>query len=119
WHDFRQIKYVGDSKLEPELKRLAKWGAFMTATVLFHLWWGKPSDLGKYDSVFSAKVIRYFLVRWGVGFWTLLAWFNAMDAFPRALHFWADGHELRHISEDPWGARKFIFLTMFKTNMLQ
>src|SRR5262249_35023706 len=24
WHDFRQIKYVGDAQLVPELKRLAK-----------------------------------------------------------------------------------------------
>jgi len=105
WHDFRQIKYVGDSKLVPELKRLVKWFLLMASTVVFHLWWGKPADLGKYKSIFEPRILRYFLVRWGVGFWTLLSWFNAMDALPRALHFWADGHELRHISEDPWGAR--------------
>ena len=108
WHDFRQIKYVGDAKLVPELKRLAKWGAVLLTTVLFHLWWGKPADLPA-GSVFTAKVLRFYLLRWGVGFWTLLSWFNCMDALPRALHFWADGHELRHISEDPWGASRFNY----------
>jgi len=105
WHDFRQIKFVGRSQLGSEFKRLLKWSAIMILSGFFHVWWGKPSILGKPKNVFAPEVLRYFLVRWGVGFWTLLAFFNAMDAFPRALHFWADGHELRHISEDPWGAR--------------
>jgi len=104
WHDFRKIKYVGDSKLVPEIKRLGKWSVVLAATVIFHILWGKPSDL-KPGSAFSLRILRYYLLRWGVGFWTLLSWFNCMDALPRALHFWADGHELRHISEDPWSAR--------------
>jgi len=105
WHDFRQIKYVGTTKLRAELERMAKWGSILAATVAFHVWWGKPADLGNYKSAFTYKVLKFFFFRWAVGFWTLLAWFNVMDTFPRALHFWADGHELRHISEDPWGAR--------------
>lgn len=103
WHDFRQLKYVGSEPLIPELKRLGKWASILFMAVMFHLWQGKPADLAR--DLARVNIAKYFLARWGVGFWTLLAWFNCMDAFVRSLHFWADGHEVRHISEDPWGAR--------------
>ncbi|KAH9252090.1 hypothetical protein BASA81_010072 [Batrachochytrium salamandrivorans] len=104
WHDFRDLKHFEEDevkvKLAAELKRLAKWVSILLATVVFHKCWGKPDDAVREG---LAK-LKFYLARWFVGWWTLLAWFNVMDAFPRSLHFWADQHELRHISDDPWNA---------------
>jgi hypothetical protein len=99
WHDIRCVKYVGPGFLKPELLRLAKWTCVMLGSALFELAWGKHAAPG------GARSSAYhYGVRWFVGFWCLLAWFNCMDSAVRALHFWADGHEVRPISVDPWGA---------------
>lgn len=106
WHDHRKLAWLGPKlareKLVAELKKLLKWALILISTVLVHKFvLGSPAELKQRGLL----RIAYFMSRWTVGFWTLLAWFNCMDAFPRALHFFADEHELRHISEDPWEAR--------------
>jgi hypothetical protein len=104
WHDARDAKYVGPGKWQPEFIRMAIWSSRMFACAAFLFFWGKPPYRTQ-PLVFNQDTTWYFFVRWAVGFWLLLSWFNSMDSFARTLHLWADGHELRHISEDPWGAR--------------
>lgn len=120
WHDIRQAKFVkseeeNDKKLKSELKRLAIWFSVMMAGVLFNklIWGGNAyahltakEAFQKFFVERDADMWKFFAVRWGVGYWTLLAWFYAMDSFPRSLHFWATQHELKMISDVSY-ARRF------------
>lgn len=101
WHDFRKIKYVGEQRakefLRNELFKLARSTMVILTSAGFLKWWGKPQK-------YSLDMYRFLLMRWTAGFFMLVAWFDWMDAFPRALHLWADNHELKPISMDPWNA---------------
>lgn len=98
WHDLRKARFVRGrqaqlGKMTAELVALGKWVGVLALAV-----WA----LRAWEMAGAVNQLVYFAVRWGVGGVALEAWFNAMDAAPRALHLWSDGHELEPISSAPW-----------------
>ncbi|KAH9252226.1 hypothetical protein BASA81_009828 [Batrachochytrium salamandrivorans] len=103
WHDLRKVKFVRGRqvqwrKMTTELIELSKWAGVLALSVwMLKIWGSRPPTNGG-----TISQLMYFAVRWSVGCVTLVAWFNVMDACPRALHLWSNGHELDHISSTPW-----------------